>query len=831
MNSKEYINKIVEQYQIPPKFPQRLKDFDPETSESAMIETQFNYMQYQKIENFSKRLNVSVFSVFLGIITGVCSKILNCQRLTIATPINMNTQSNQEINANLNTVLLNIDCTMEQSVTEYFEKIYFQFQEGIRFSDVDYGRVVKKINNNGSPIFNILVNNDYSIKDRVLNNKKIRIHVEENHNTKVPLEFYCINKETSIRLKVVYDKTTFSREFIYLILKEISRISELVNNDSIQKLFQLFSVKNTRKTNIDINSFKTVVELIYEAMLKNPAKIAVQDRDGCCYTYSQLWERARIVANSINNELKDQNNPILIDGERSFNNITYILGIWLSGNIIVPVDKSQPIARVKKIVDTSKIKYVLGNVRKLSSILNLKQINLLTRIRDKSISFPSYKNNAYIYYTSGSTGEPKGIIGWHGALSNFICWEKTLFSSNDKVFQITMPFFDVYLRDILTPLVVGAKICIPSDNEMMIAQQALKYIKDNHITNLHIVPSLAKTWLLDTKTVINVAGLKKTFFAGEALDNEFISRWKHKFPNTLIYNLYGPTEATLAKFCKRVDNYSAELIPVGKPISASQVLICNYTQNNKYWENSKYEIGEVIIKSSYITKGYIAKKFSNEYYHTGDLGYIDSKGDLFLIGRKDDQIKIDGVRIQPKEIENILLSYKSIDWVKILLVDGHIQAYLKLNSNITQQNLRNYLVQRLPMQFIPQRFLMIDEVPLKTNGKLDRKWLVTHGKNINDTLDDKPYELKNNTEELISLLVKEITNKFLKPKDNFFRVGVNSLMIARLISIVNRFFSIRITYSKFLEEPSIVGMSNYIRTLSNYDIEKISKKILDNMKG
>ena len=814
MYGKEYINKIVEQYQVPPHFPQRLKDFNSETSESSMIEKELNNRQYQKIMHFARQQQISTFSVLLGIITGICSKILNCQMLTVATPVDINIRSRQEIDANLNTILLNINCTMDQSIIDYFNKVYFQLQEGIKFSEIDYGEVIKNINNNGSPIFNVLVNNDYPIQDRVLNNRKIRVQTEENHNTKVPLEIYCINEKNSLRLKAVFDKTTLPQELVSLILKEVSRISELLDDINTKKLFQLFSVKNSRKEIVDSNSFKTVVELIHETVLKNPTKVAVKDKDGRCYTYLQMWRKSLAVASSIKKKLKGQHNPILIDGERSFNNITYIIGVWLSGNIIVPVDKSQPIDRVRKIVKNSKIEYVLGSANKLASALELKQIQLTMAIKNENIVFPSRNDSAYIYYTSGSTGEPKGIVGWHGALSNFIAWERTLFSSNDRIFQITTPFFDVYLRDILTPIVVGARIYIPSDDEVLVTSQAFKYIKKNHITNLHIVPSLAKTWLLDSKALPDILDLKKTFFAGEALDGKFINGWKNKFPYTSIYNLYGPTESTLAKLCKKVENYSSsKLIPVGKPITAAQVLICNNNQTEEYWENPKYEVGEVVIKSGYITKGYITKKFNSEYYRTGDLGYLDSKGDLFLLGREDDQIKINGVRIQPKEIENILLKNNGIDWAKILVVENIVQAYLKLNSDITQQEIRNLLVHQLPIQFIPQRFFTIDEVPLKANGKLDRKWLVAHGKSISNSFNKEPNRLSSDTERLISLLVEELSNKQPKLKDNFLNIGVNSLIIARLISFVNRIFFIKMTYTTFLKDPSVAGMSNYIKNL------------------
>ncbi|MGR6009577.1 AMP-binding protein [Bacillus cereus] len=221
---------------------------------------------------------------------------------------------------------------------------------------------------------------------------------------------------------------------------------------------------------------------------------------------------------------------------------------------------------------------------------------------------------AYIFFTSGTTGEPKGILGTHNGLAQFLEWQRKQFqiTSKDRAAQLTHVAFDVYLRDIFLPLTSGATLVIPIEDEANI----LGWLQRKNITVLHAVPSLSRIWLDHSTKEEYLKDLRHIFFAGERLQKNLVQDWQ-QVTGAQISNFYGQTETTLAKcFFEITQELAFDVIPIGRPIEQAQLLILN--------EKGKLcgigEPGEIVVRTPYCTKGYINKKmeafFENPFYET-----------------------------------------------------------------------------------------------------------------------------------------------------------------------------------------------------------------------
>ena len=278
---------------------------------------------------------------------------------------------------------------------------------------------------------------------------------------------------------------------------------------------------------------------------------------------------------------------------------------------------------------------------------------------------------AYIFFTSGTTGKPKGVLGRHKGLSHFLQWQRETFGigSADRAAQLTALSFDVVLRDILTPLTSGATLCLPDDPEDFGPDRVIDWLERESITMLHAVPSLAQFWLSHaSRRDARRHGPRYVFFAGEPLLDTLVRRWRELLPVTgEVVNLYGPTETTLAKCCYRVpaEGMTPGVQPVGQPMPQAQALVL--TEGNQLCGIG--ESGEVLIRTPFRSLGYVNATEENEsrfvpnffradaadlLYRTGDRGRYRPDGLLELTGRIDNQVKVHGVRIEPEEIEEVL---------------------------------------------------------------------------------------------------------------------------------------------------------------------------------
>lgn len=473
--------------------------------------------------------------------------------------------------------------------------------------------------------------------------------------------------------------------------------------------------------------------------------------DSKVYTYKEVELLAKNLASNIKQYIQKGKPRIAIYADKSEAAYVSILASFILGCSYVPLNPKFPEERNKKILDKADVSIVIAESNQLLKIKeyklkhNQKFINyhehIFSAMSEKLEVINAINTSdtiAYILFTSGSTGEPKGVPITHGNVTEFIsyCSKRYDIKNNDRLTQFFDLTFDLSVFDIFMAWSNGASF-YPLTGAKMIAP--IKFLLENKITIWFSVPSAAdrmiKANLLKEKCLPT---LRLSLFCGEALKIRTATLWSKAAPRAVVENLYGPTELTIAcavhtyKMLEEQDMHS--IVPLGKVFPHMQYQIVD--ENAK--EVLKNEIGELLINGSQMFKGYwrdpdiTRKAFHNDerkkgelFYKTGDLVREDENGVLIYIGRKDQQIKINGYRIELGDIENALRSIGLDEAIVVLkreeINEDKLVAYI--SENIPVDTCKENLNGMLPAYMIPSRFIVIKDFPLNINGKIDRKLL------------------------------------------------------------------------------------------------------------
>ena len=451
-------------------------------------------------------------------------------------------------------------------------------------------------------------------------------------------------------------------------------------------------------------------------------------------TYGELRQRSDGLASYLTERFGDDRRPIAVLGHREPEMLIAFLGGVKSGRPYVPIDATLPQTRIDQIVASSRAAFVLtpDKIRQFSS----------GELRNPTT--PVEKNDPfYILFTSGSTGEPKGVIITLACLEHFMNWmlAEQEFSERAEVFLNQPPFsFDVSVMGLYGSLATGGTLFDISRDLIENPKQLYSALANSRATTWVSTPSFAQMCLVEDRFAeAMLPRVRRFLLCGETLAPQTAAQLLERFPQAQVWNMYGPTEATVATTSVRIDagileKYST--LPIGRVMPGTKIFI--FDENGG--ELSGSDRGEVIIAGPNVSPGYVgrpdltARAFFDyrglRAYKTGDLGrFCDSL--LFFEGRIDEQIKLSGYRIELGDIEANLRALPTVRHAVVIPVikSGTAQsltAFVSLAArNETSDfklahDLRSQLGERLPMYMLPRKFVFLDAFPMTASGKVDR---------------------------------------------------------------------------------------------------------------
>ena len=807
------------------------------------MEFTFGKELLEKINAFCKENKISMYNFLIAIYSIYIGRINNMDVFTLGTPILNRTNFAEKHTSGMfiSTSILKINTQNNPSFIEFAQNIAKDCMGMLRHQKYNYQYILedlRKANKNLSNLYNIglsyqitkatdsNISLPYSTKWHgtpfIANDLDINFHDNDNSGSLLIEYDYKICKYDS------YDINNIHNRIVCIITQILNNPNCLINNISIlTKEEENQILNNFNNTYLDYDKSTTIVDLFEKQVKNNPDNIAVIFEDEKI-KYSELNKKANQFAHYILNNFDVQNSNIAILLNRNVNIYIAMLAVLKLGANYTLVDPKLPIDRIKYMIKNSNTSLLISDLEmskelEFDNIVNFNNINANYKTTNLNIKINA-ESPCCVIYTSGSTGTPKGVILTHKGIVNMVnSYNKILKTDTLKSFlSISTVSFDMFAVETFVPLLNGKKVILTSNTEQNSPLEWQKLITENSIEFILTTPSKIELLLLDSINSNCLKNVKVIQLGGETFTNLLYNKLS-KVTNANIFNGYGPTESTACCSTKNVsiDNIST----IGKPFCNTNIYICDKTLNLL----PVGIIGEICVSGDGVSLGYINNKemteksfvhnnFNNSImYKTGDLGKFNSSGELEYIGRRDNQVKLRGLRIELSEISNKINSIDGINnsVVVIKKVNGidSLCAYISTSTNISVNKIKKCLKQFLPDYMIPNFYSFIDNIPLTLNGKVDFRKLpeisvkLTNNKEDLSNLSDIEIKIKNICEEFLN-------TSSLNINSNLFELGGDSLFAIKLATKLSSMFDIDLKVDKIFAYPTIKDLSNYIENES-----------------
>ncbi|MBP2000051.1 surfactin family lipopeptide synthetase A/fengycin family lipopeptide synthetase D [Paenibacillus shirakamiensis] len=678
--------------------------------------------------------------------------------------------------------------------------------------------------------------------------------VVDNHVSKLDLTFEVVDKGSQgAGLTIEYATALFKEERIHRLAEWYVRIIDSVLNEPMLPLGQI-SLLNPEAAREQSEAFnrtfapyacEDTIEMYLERQATfTPHALAVVAEVGTL-TYAELDQRSNRLAHALRKRGIEPDDCVAIWMDRSLEMMIAIYGVLKAGGAYVPIARDFPLERVRYMLDNFEAKLVLTKGKASEALERIGQcMDVHELLAQEQAIHPVEKMHnahslAYVLYTSGSTGQPKGVMIEHHSVVNRIGWMQHQFEldHNMVILQKTPITFDVSVWELFLWSFAGARLVLLSPGGEKDPVQILNTIAKHGVTTMHFVPSMLHLFLENPgllREETRLESLNHVFTSGEALLTDQVLRFRERITvpfGTKLVNLYGPTEATVDVSyhdCTEDDGLTDSLsnqVPIGKPIDNIHIHILSDTMHVQPVGIA----GELWISGVGLARGYRGRtdlteeKFiphplaaGGRMYRTGDLARWRQDGTIEYLGRMDHQVKLRGQRIECGEIEHVLLGHPQITEVVVLkkvATSGseYLCAYMTCNEYAGDQALREYAAQRLPEYMIPSLFIELTSLPLSSNGKIDRKALPEPELAVNT---DTPWVEATSD---IELAITAVWQDILQRNDfgihhRFFDIGGESLLLIRVHQQLEALYPGALGVTDLFTYPTIASLANYLES-------------------
>jgi len=614
------------------------------------------------------------------------------------------------------------------------------------------------------------------------------------------------------------------------------RISQLPLLTTVERQQLLIDWNDTQ---VDYPQDKCIHQLFEEQVERTPNAVAVVF-DNKQLTYHELNGRANQLAHYLRSLGVGTDVLVGLCVERSLEMLVALLAILKAGGAYVPLDPEYPQERLQFMLEDAQLGVLLIQ-KQLLNKLPQHQVQLVclddiwSQIdesnQDNLTGVVTAAHLANVIYTSGSTGRPKGVMVKHTGFVNLSQAQIQTFGvdSDSRILQFASLSFDASIWEIIMALGSGATLYLGTKDSLAPGKPLVERLRDYAITHVTLPPSAL--FVLPPK---ELPALQTIIVAGEACSPELIKQWS---VGRNFFNAYGPTETTVcATIGKATPKANAkcmeddEKISIGRPIANTQIYILDsHLQPVPIGVPGELHIGGVGLAQGYLNRSeltqekFIPNPFNNskfkiqnsKLYKTGDLARYLPDGNIEYLGRIDHQVKIRGLRIESGEIEAVLNQHPDVQGSCVILRedtpgDKRLVAYVVIYSQQipTTSELRQYLLNHLPLYMMPQAFVILESLPLTPNGKIDRSALPAPDLNSEQQDYVAP---RTPTEEIVA----QIWSQVLKVEqvgidDNFFELGGHSLLATQVISRLQEALQILLPLRSLFESPTVAQLSEVI---------------------
>jgi amino acid adenylation domain-containing protein len=603
------------------------------------------------------------------------------------------------------------------------------------------------------------------------------------------------------------------------------RISELplLTRPEREQLIVEWNNNRRAATNICLH------ELIEAQVERTPDAIALVSESESL-TYRELNRRANRLGYRLR-ELGVRAEVIVgIFAESSIETVVGVVATLKAGGAYLPIDPSYPVGRVAFVLEEAKPSVVLAQRDRIAL---LPPYDGQTIFLDEDVdpaneanltSGMQAENLAYVLYTSGSTGQPKGVMITHRGVTNRLLWVQESFNltSSDCMMLKAPLTFDVSVSELFWPLIAGARVVVARPGLQGDSRRLIDSICKNRVTTLEFVPAMLAV-LLNDQEVGHCLSLRRVISGGEALTFDLQERFFAALPHAELYNSYGPTETTIDVTFWKCEPGGYDINPpIGRPIANTKAYILDWaTHLVPVGVVGELHIGGAQVASGYLArpeltaKAFVPNPFGEgRLYKTGDLARYREDGAIEFLGRIDQQVKLRGLRIEPGEIEAVLTRHPRVRDCVVVVREEEMEANQRLvayivANGVSPDELRRHAQQILPDYMVPSGLVFLDSLPVTAHGKLDRRALpepivVDREKRLfppRDALET----------QLVAIWEKVLRIQPIGMADNFFQLGGDSLLAVRIFAEIEQKLGKRLPLGTLFQMPTVEKLAQKVR--------------------
>jgi len=560
-------------------------------------------------------------------------------------------------------------------------------------------------------------------------------------------------------------------------------------------------------------------------------------------SYAELNRRANRIAHQLRQNGVSTEVPVGIYVTRSLSLPISILAVLKAGGVCVPLDPTYPSERLAFMLDdTSAPVLICDSVlptalcKRKSHILMLGEYDPAASEGD--IEAPDVEVNgdnlAFILYTSGSTGKPKGVLLTHSGLANYNLAAARMYavSSADRVLQFSSPSFDIFLEEMFTAWFGGGTLVLRSPEMSYSTAAFLQGIRQNGITVVDLPTAFWHEWVSQMENLQDPlpSSVRLVIVGGEKASNAAFAKWSQfaAVRGVRWINTYGPTEISIAAtaFEPKSHSFTSSALPIGHPLPN----VRTYILDEKVKPVGVGVVGELYVGGAGVARGYLNRpelsrqRFISDpfchapgarLYRTGDLARFLPDGNIEFAGRNDNQVKVRGFRVEPGEIEELLLTNPHVGQAAVTVkkrgAENQLVAYVTPahSAPLDKAALLKYLEDRLPSYMVPSSLVTLESLPKTANGKLDRANLPEPRM---DSLGEHSAPEDEIEAKLLSLWEELLGIQGIGTDQDFFDIGGHSLLAVRMLYGVERTFGKRLPTSMLFESATIQKLASWLRT-------------------
>jgi amino acid adenylation domain-containing protein len=822
----------------------------------------------EKLSALGKQEGATLFMVLAAAFKMLLHRYSGSESIPIGTPIANRNRAEIEdlIGFFLNTLVLNTDLSGNPTFRELLLRVREVTLGAYAHQDIPFEMLLEELHpartTSHTPLFQVMfVLQNAPVRTYELSGITLHPIEFENSTAKFDLNLHMAVMDGTIRGALFFNTDIFDRSTGEWIVGHFQALLGEIAENPDRKILSYPLLTDEEKMAMAARRHHVQITASYEEFdridieqsvaarfekqaARHSSNLAVKTRDEE-YSYDALNRAANRTAHVLLNRCADVERIALLF-EQSPAMLVAMLGVLKTGKVYIPLDPDYPKSRLEyMLADSGAGAIVTSHTnRELASALSGGTIDMVI-IDDIDPEIPSENPDisvppdalAYILYTSGSTGEPKGVMQNNRNILHFIReYANNLhISSGDRLSLLSSYSFDASVMDIFGALLNGAALYpvnLKRDNIDGLAD----WFRTQGITIYHSTPTVYRlfTGLAGGEPGNAFPQIRLVVLGGEEVYKRDAELFRRYFsPKCILVNGLGPTESTvsLQQFIDASTPLSRTSIPVGYPVEETEVYLAGPNGENTE------AFGEIAIKSRYIALGYWNKPALTEkvfladpagdgrrIYLTGDMGRLLPDGAIEFAGRKDNQVKIRGYRIETGEVENHLFEYPGISKAAVVAGDStagerRLIAYIETDKRGRERDVRSFLKERLPDYMIPSVIICVDSFPLTPTGKIDRRKLSEQKVEI-ESDEDNVVAPQNQTQEILTGIWKKILgHNGIGVHDNFFELGGHSLLATQIVSLIRDSFNVEVPLREIFEKPTIQQLSESIESYLRSELE------------